>query len=154
MRLILALLTILLPSVAWVSVFAQSSSPTNAQLQQYDEDSVARGLDYANRQLAFYVGEGAGGGGTSTATNRSGTITLGGQSQILFPANSHRVGCEVQMLGGDVWLSIGSDATAGSGSFLITAGSEFICPSSTPTVVINIFGPVTGVAFTAMEYTR
>jgi hypothetical protein len=94
------------------------------------------------------------GSGVATATNRSGTITLGGQSQTLFAANSHRVGCEVQMLGGDVWLNIGAAASAGSGSFLISAGSEFICPTAPPTVAINIFSPVTGVAFSAVEYTR
>jgi hypothetical protein len=96
----------------------------------------------------------SGGGSGATATNRSGTITLGGQSQVLFAANSHRVGCEVQMLGGDVWLNIGAPASAASGSLLVPAGSEFTCPALTPTAAINIFAPVTGVAFTAFEFTQ
>ena len=93
----------------------------------------------------------AGGG---SATDKSGTITTGGASQVVMATNPKRANCEIQAIGADLWVAIDHAATNGSGSFYLPASAIFICPTTIPTGAIYVWGVTTNQAFTATEYSR
>jgi hypothetical protein len=145
-----------LSALLFVAFAAQAQAQTAIRITKCGDATPPAGASnvYMDAQGNLCTGLGGSGTTTSTATDKSGTITLGGQSQVLLAANPARVGCEVQALGGDLWINLTTTASAGSGSFLIPAGSEYICPKPNPTTAINLFGASTGTAFTAVEYTK
>jgi hypothetical protein len=92
---------------------------------------------------------------TAAQVNRSGSIILGGTAQTLAPANLNRLGCVIQPLGTtDFWISLTGTAGAGLGSYVVPAGSVFVCPKPAPTGAITIFSNSTGQPFTAVELTQ
>lgn len=117
--------------------------------------SVTTFLDANNKPTAAKVGKGFPVESiqkTVTQTDRSGTITTGGQSQILFPANSN---------GRNYWIkntSTGSlfinrfGTTATTSDFELKAGEYFETPVFERTTnAIGIIGATTGQAFQAGE---
>lgn len=86
--------------------------------------------------------------------DRSGTITTGGASQILMPANLQRRGFFVQNLSTeDLWILDNASATTGQPSLRIPQNSSFTTPFTvTPSTSINIIGATTGSAFSAREW--
>lgn len=90
---------------------------------------------------------------TYTPTNKGGTITLGGTSQVLMAANPNRVGCSFQPQTGDLWFNtVGTSAAAVQPSRYLPAPSEWNCPPGFRGA-ITIFGATTGVSFAAEEDT-
>lgn len=90
---------------------------------------------------------------TYTPTNKGGTITSGGSSQVLMAANPNRVGCSFQPQTGDLWFNtVGTSAAAVQPSRYLPAPSEYTCPAGFRGA-ITIFGTVTGVSFAAEEDT-
>lgn len=87
-------------------------------------------------------------------TDRSGTITTGGQAQCLMPANEYRKGFLLQNLSaGDLWFTSIGDAVASQPSFRIAAGVYYEPPfSGVPRTAISILGANTGQAFSAREW--
>lgn len=90
----------------------------------------------------------------ATITDRSSTIMLGGAAQTVMPSNSSRGGCSIQNESQyDLWINELGTAAATEPSRLLTAGSEWICPSNgIPTGAISIYGAVTGQAYAAKEW--
>jgi len=85
--------------------------------------------------------------------DRSGTITTGGASQTLAPANATRSYFFVQNISTDVlWVNFGVAAVQDQPSIKLCPGSNFVMEgffSSTDS--INIIGPTTGAKFVAKE---
>lgn len=90
----------------------------------------------------------------ATITDRSGVIALGGVAQTLMASNASRHGCSIQNESQyDLWFNELGTAAASQPSHLLTAGSEWICPSNgIPTGAISIYGAVTSEAFAAKEW--
>jgi hypothetical protein len=93
----------------------------------------------------------AGGG---AATDRSGTIATGGVSQPIMATNPNRVGCELQVISGELWVSFNVAASNATGSWKLPAGTYFNCAPVVPTGALNGFSTVAGATFTAVEYQR
>lgn len=74
------LVLLALAGLAW----AQRSNPTNAVLEQYFRDAASRGVEYANEQLAYTVGQGTGGGGNLSS---SGSPSAGQVAQFTDPTH-------------------------------------------------------------------
>lgn len=90
---------------------------------------------------------------SSSYTNKSGTITLGGTAQTLAAANTSRRGLIVQNLSsGDLWISPFGTAAASQPSLKIAVGAYWEMPINMITsAAISIFGATTAQAFTAWE---
>ena len=90
-----------------------------------------------------------------TVSDGSGSITLGAADQQLFAANSNRRGLMVQNLSvADLWVNAkGGSATAGEPSIWVPPGAMLELElSEVPVNAVRIYGPVTGQAFVAEEY--
>lgn len=89
-----------------------------------------------------------------TPTDRSGTITTGGQKQQLMAANANRRSWLIQNNStGDLWINeIGADAVLSQPSINIPPGAYVTSESSycSPSA-ISIIGATTGQTFTARE---
>lgn len=91
---------------------------------------------------------------TVTQTNKSGTITTGGQSQLLMAANANRRSYWLQnQSSGSLWINrFGNAATAGQPSIEIRSGGYFETPSNgSGTSAVYIYGATTGQAFACGE---
>ena len=90
----------------------------------------------------------------ATLVDRSGTVTAGGTSQVVAPANPNRVGFSLQNVSyGDLWISSNGPAVAGQPSHWLPAGSYWEYPlTGVPLTAINVLGATTGQAFTAREW--
>ncbi len=90
---------------------------------------------------------------TTTPTDRSGSITTGGSSQVLAPANSVRKFFMVQNLSDvDMWISFTGPASIGGGSYLVAAnGGAYETSTWVPLTQITIFCSTTGKTFSALE---
>ena len=87
-------------------------------------------------------------------TDRSGTITSGGNAQVLMAANTQRRGCVVQNVSsGDLWISELTTAVAAQPSIKVPAGAEYTCSvNGIPTGALSIIGATTSQAFAAREW--
>lgn len=90
----------------------------------------------------------------ATWANHSGTVTTGGTSQALMPANAVRRGFWVQNnSAGDLWIMDGAAATQAQPSIRIQPGDLYESPANgCPGTAINIIGATTGQAFSAREF--
>ena len=89
-------------------------------------------------------------------TNRSGTITTGGTSQLLCNANEFRVSMSVQNLSsGDIWINRGATSSAANPAIKIPSGALYEFPKMQNGYVyggvLSIYGATTGQEFTAWE---
>lgn len=93
---------------------------------------------------------------TTSPTDRSGTITLGGSAQTLMSANSSRHGFFVQnQSNADLWINdLGSSASASQPSIWLPAGAFYTCDALSGVSVgsISIFGNTTSAPFAAREW--
>lgn len=93
--------------------------------------------------------------GQEAVVDHSGTITATGTSQLALAANALRSGWCLQNMGGGppLWCNtLGADAVAGAGSFVVPVGGAFPPPGFPLTTdEINILGTV-GCAFTLLEW--
>lgn len=88
-------------------------------------------------------------------SDKSGTITSGGNAQSLMAANPSRKGFWVQNNSAeDLWIrDTGTAAAATQPSLKIVAGALYETPiTGCPTGAVSIFGATTGQAFTAREW--
>jgi hypothetical protein len=93
--------------------------------------------------------------GRITKTDRSGTVTTGATAQTLMPANSARLGWQLQNNSvGDIWFNeLGATAVANQPSFKLAPGDSYESPvGATTTAAISIIGATTGQPFTAREW--
>lgn len=91
---------------------------------------------------------------TVMQTNRSGTITTGGQSQLLMAANANRRSYWLQNQSSDsLWINhFGNAATTGQPNMEIRSGGYFETPSNgSGTSAVYIYGATTGQAFACGE---
>lgn len=91
----------------------------------------------------------------ATLTDRSGTITSGGDAQQLAAANASRHGFMMQNTSiGELWINeLGGTASAASPSIRISAGQLYESPlGATSVLAISIFGATTAQTFTAREW--
>lgn len=89
---------------------------------------------------------------TLEATNRSGSVTTGGTSQVLMAANASRQSFSVQNTGSyPLYVKVNAAAVADNTSLLIPAGGYFESPNRT-VLAVNIIGPITGQTFFAQEW--
>ncbi len=88
------------------------------------------------------------------AVDRSGTITLGGTSQQLMPANAARVYYLIQNVStGDIWFNYGVAAVIGQPSIKIPAGGSYENPPHfADPRAINIIGATTTAPFVSKEF--
>ncbi len=87
-------------------------------------------------------------------TDRSGTITNGGQDQQLLAVNDDRRAWSIQNLStSDLWFNdTGGSATAGAGSNRVPPGALYESVENFATSkAVRIFGAVTGQAFSCKE---
>lgn len=94
--------------------------------------------------------------GSGALGDGSGTITAGGTSQQVFPADTGRQYLLIQNVSdGDLWVNFGIAAVVGQPSIkLLASGSLEFSSAGTgvvPTSTVNIIGATTGKAFTAKE---
>jgi hypothetical protein len=91
---------------------------------------------------------------STSATNRSGTIATGGQSQQLMAANPARRGWAIQnQSSGDLYVSGTGAATLDQNSMKLIPGAYYESPNSISSQVAhNIIGATTGQAFWAREW--
>lgn len=90
-----------------------------------------------------------------TLVDRSGTITAGGVSQQLAPANPSRKYLLVQnpSTATEVLTVNFTTAAAATGSVVLTAGSSFVMEGNfVSSEVINVWAATTGHAFIAKEF--
>lgn len=89
-----------------------------------------------------------------TYVDRSGTITLGGTSQVLAPANGARAGFWIQnQSNGDLWLSSLAAASAQQPSLWLPPGAYYEFPAGgVPATTISIWGAIAGQPFAAREW--
>lgn len=88
-------------------------------------------------------------------TNRSGTITAAGASQVLMAANANRSGWFVQNTGQNITIRVNDLAgdPADANSVILLYGQTFPPPGYPVTVgAINITGDVTGSPYSAREW--
>jgi hypothetical protein len=88
--------------------------------------------------------------------DRSGTITTGGSSQSLAPANELRVSFTFQNLSSeDLYLGIGATAASGYKRVKVSSGSLYELPKLRGDSVngssIEVYGATTGSAFHCRE---
>lgn len=83
----------------------------------------------------------------------SGSITSGGTSQVLAPANSKRTYLLIQNISDEtMWLNFGAAASADASSFKLVANGGFESPPHfIPNQSVNIIGATTGKKFVAKE---
>lgn len=86
-------------------------------------------------------------------TNRSGTITVGGASQVLAAANATRNYLFIQNISTDVlWVDFGVAAVQDQPAVKLCPESVFVMEGGfVSTDSINIIGPTTGAKFVAKE---
>lgn len=101
---------------------------------------------------------GGGSGGTALPTigalqDRSGTITAGGVSQQLAPANATRKYLVVENVSSEtLWINFGVAAVQAQPSIKILPNGYFFMENSfVSNEAVNIIGATTGSAFTAKE---
>jgi hypothetical protein len=117
-------------------------------------DALVGAWDEAERAFVPTVqlaGEGGGGSGLPSGTDRSGGIVAGGVAQQLAPANAARKSLTVQNISdADLWINeIGGDAAvATAGSWRVPAGAVFAASTNR---AISIIGATTGQKVTATE---
>jgi hypothetical protein len=86
-------------------------------------------------------------------TDRSGTILVGGNAQVLFPANAARNGGWLQNLSPyDLWVSDLGLAFSDQPSMKIPPGALFEFPEALSPGEVSIWGANTGQAFSAREW--
>jgi hypothetical protein len=86
------------------------------------------------------------------AVTVSSTITTGGTAQIAIAANPARKNFEIQNLSsGDLFISIGSTASATNGFLLPTKGMYSEPAGYSSNVAISIFGATTGQLYTYIQ---
>ncbi|MEI8166445.1 MAG: hypothetical protein WCG26_08700 [Chloroflexales bacterium] len=86
-----------------------------------------------------------------TPTDRSGTVTTGGQAQVLLPANAARRWLYIQNTSaGILYLSFTGTASL-SGIQLAPGASYENPPHFCPTGAISIYGAASAQTFAAME---
>ena len=98
---------------------------------------------------------GAGGAAQVTKTDRSGTITSGGNAQTLMAANASRNGWQLQNNStGNLWFNeLGGTAVQTQPSFRLAPGESYESPVGASTALaISIIGATTGQTFTAREW--
>lgn len=91
-------------------------------------------------------------GALTTGTDRSGSITTGGNAQQLSASNTSRRGLVGQNISsGDLWINEigGTAAVDTAGSYKIPSGQPFSVSTSR---AISIIGATAGQKFTATEY--
>lgn len=91
----------------------------------------------------------------ATWVNHSGTITAGGGSQSLMPANLQRRGFWVQNHSVEtLWIMENAVANAGQPSIQIPANGGYYesPPSGVPVAALQILGATTGSAFSCREW--
>lgn len=90
---------------------------------------------------------------TGQLTDRSGTITSGGDAQEVMAANPSRLAVFFQNLSDtDMYVSFTGTATAGPGSFLIPSGGGTFPPAGyVPTQALSVLCATTGKEFSAYE---
>lgn len=91
--------------------------------------------------------------GQELSSDRSGSISSTGASELLLDANASRSGWIIQNLGDDpLHINEIGAAAEGSGSFVVAPGA-FFPPSNFPvtTGVVSIMG-ITGTAYTVREW--
>ncbi|MNV12917.1 hypothetical protein D3C71_1035420 [compost metagenome] len=90
---------------------------------------------------------------TGSLTNRSGTITAGGTSQVLMAANATRKYLFIQNVSvNDLWIDFGTAAIANQPSIKLVANAVYIQENSfVSTQAVNIIGATTAQAYTAKE---
>jgi hypothetical protein len=86
----------------------------------------------------------------------SGTITAGGASQQVLPANGNRQWLFIQNVdaaaGADLWVRFGAAASAGAGSIRLAPGVMLNLDGSyVPTESVQVFGATTSKPFTVLE---
>lgn len=88
------------------------------------------------------------------ATDGSGTIAVGGATQVLFAANNKRMGLFVQNISaGDLWINDLGAAAAAQPSIKIPAGATFQTPLNwSPRTAISIWGATLAQAFVARQF--
>ncbi len=87
-----------------------------------------------------------------TATDRSGTITLGGTAQSLMSSNANRNYLYVQNNSiGDIWINFTTTAVVGQPSIRIISLNVFEMKTFVSTEAMSIIGATLGQAFTAKE---
>jgi hypothetical protein len=117
-------------------------------------DALVGAWDEAEKAFVPTVqlaGEGVGGSGLPSGTDRSGTIAAGGVAQQLAPANAARKSLTVQNVSdGDLWINeIGNAAAIDSaGGWKVGAGQVFAVSTNR---AVSIIGATTGQKFTATE---
>ena len=90
--------------------------------------------------------------GTTNYTNRSGTITSGGASQQLMPANTRRAYWFFQNISADtLWLDFAVAAVQDQPSVKVLAGESVSSDEVVTVDQINVIGPNTGAKFVAKE---
>ena len=89
-----------------------------------------------------------------TSTDKSGTITTGGESQVAIAANASRKGGFIQNTSED-YLYVNDGASASTSSAFIVPGGviELSVNGQVYTGDIHIYGATTGQSFAAKEYT-
>lgn len=110
--------------------------------------------------IAAINASGGGSGGTSLPTigalqDRSGTITVGGASQQLAPANATRKYLVIENVSSEtLWINFGVAAVQNQPSIKILPNGYFFMEDFfSSNQAINIIGATTGSAFTAKEST-
>lgn len=101
-------------------------------------------------------GGGGGGGGGATRgpiTDGSGTISVGGTSQVVFAANPIRKYLIFQnQSSGDLWINFGIAAVQSQPSIRVFPGESFLMEGShISTDSINVIGATTGQSFAAKQ---
>lgn len=91
---------------------------------------------------------------SSAMTDKSGTITSGGNAQTAIAANTARVGYSIQNTStGELWFSgVGTAAVGGSSMRLLPGGYYESPANAKTTAAISIYGATTGQSFAAREW--
>jgi len=85
-------------------------------------------------------------------TDRSGTITNAGASQVLAAANPNRSYFFIQNISADtLWINFGVDAVQDSPSIKLETNEKFVMDKFNSTDSITIIGPNVGDKFVAKE---
>lgn len=85
-------------------------------------------------------------------TDRSGTITNAGASQVLADANPNRNYFFIQNISADtLWINFGVDAVQDSPSIKLETNEKFVMDKFNSTDSITIIGPNVGDKFVAKE---
>ena len=93
-------------------------------------------------------------GTTNSVVNISGTVTSGGNAQVIAAANANRIGYFIKNnSAGSLWINTLGTAAAAQPSLEIKPAEMYETPSTMrDTGAISLFGAVTNYSFTGREW--